>query len=141
MATSTQVWVVAAKDDSDTYAAVEEVFYTFQDALEEAIEVGIEAPGSDPRVIQVLLDPSSPVFLGMTLLASLRAEQIAEDLADAAGTPPAPEDLAYDAGIERAMDLVEEVIPCDPLSAGDEGEPLARGDADDDEFDEKKEGV
>lgn len=102
------VWVLAFEDHG-AWCAHDEVFMSFEDMLEEAMELVTEDPTLKVRALQVILDPGSALRLGMTLAEAIKGEQVGTDL-QAAGMPLNPEDEAYDLGLEKAAELVELIL-------------------------------
>ena len=69
------VWVLAYKDSGGSYQAAEFVHPDITSGIEEAATLLAEDGACDPRLIQVILDPCSPLLLEADLRALLEREK------------------------------------------------------------------
>lgn len=53
-------YILASRDEDGNYVPEEAVFTDMDEAIQEACEMLDRDPTSDPRLIQVLLDPAFP---------------------------------------------------------------------------------
>lgn len=68
-------FVLAYKDHQGDYIPHDYVLEDIEEAIGEAAALVEEDPACDPRVIQVVLDPVSPVLTEQAIVALLEAKQ------------------------------------------------------------------
>lgn len=101
-------YVVASKDSTGEYIPENDVITDIEEAVQFCMDLFDADPASDPRIVQVILDPEHPSVRVSRLIKALEAKLETGSAAD------------YD-GLETAIEIAKEqqgVINLDELESG-----------------------